>query len=166
MNDLIAIDESGEVCFRVDPDPLVARSQILALKDKLLSLPASDQADFPVEHTLVDGMYMRRLFIAKGRLLIGKIHLKSCINFVEKGDISVMTETGSKRVQAGFALVSPAGIMKVGFAHEDTMFINVFRTDETDLDKIEAEIATEDYADLIGIAIKPALQLDYKVLPA
>lgn len=154
MNDLIVRSESGEVCFQPDPDPLVARAQIRALTEKLLALPSSDQADFPVEHVLVDGMYMRRLFIAKDRLLVGKIHLKECINFVEKGDISVMTETGSKRVQAGFTLVSPAGIQKVGYAHEDTIFINVFRTDETDIEKIEAEIATENYDALTGITLE------------
>jgi hypothetical protein len=151
VNELITVSDTGDVAFNVDPDPLVARAQIRALTEKLLALPASDQADFPVEHVLVDGMYMRKLFIAKGRLLVGKIHLKECINFVEKGDISVMTETGSARVKAGFNLVSPAGIQKVGYAHEDTIFINVFRTDETDIDKIEAEIATEDYDALVAI---------------
>lgn len=151
MNDLITLSETGEVAFDVDPDPMVARSQIRALTERLLALPSEEQADFPVEHVLVDGMYMRKLFIAKGRLLIGKIHLKECINFVAKGDISVATESGSARVQAGFNLVSPAGLQKVGYAHEDTIFINVFRTDETDIDKIEAEIATEDYDALIAI---------------
>lgn len=154
MNELIVKDESGEICFQPDPDPVVARAQITELKDRLFALPESEHTEMPVEHVLLDGMYMRKLFIPKDTILVGKIHLKSCFNFVEKGDISVMTETGSKRVQAGFTLVSPAGIQKVGYAHEDTIFINVFRTDETDIDKIEAEIATEDYADLVGITIE------------
>jgi len=43
--------------------------------------------------------------------------------------------------------VSAPGIQKVGYAHEDTVFINVFRTDETEIEKIEAEIATTEYAE-------------------
>jgi hypothetical protein len=160
MNNLISIQESGEVCFHVDPDPMVVRAQIIALKDHMMSIPG-EHLEMPVEHVLLDGMYMRKLFIKKDTLLIGKIHLKGCFNFVEKGDISVMTETGSKRVQAGYTLATPAGIQKVGYAHEDTIFINVFRTDETDIEKIEAEIATEDYAalDALEMSKKEALCL-------
>ena len=154
MNDLIVKDESGEIYFQVDHDPRVVRAQIIALKDRMLALSPNEQTEMPVTHELLDGMYMRKLFIPKDTIVIGKIHLKGCFNFVEKGDISVMTETGAKRVQAGYTLTTPAGIQKVGYAHEDTIFINVFRTDETDIDKIEAEIATEDYAALTGITIE------------
>lgn len=111
-------------------------------------MPPALQDDLAVTHTLIDGVYTRTLFIAKGQLLIGKIHLKECVNIVAKGDISVLTETGAGRFTAGYVATSGAGIQKVGYAHEDTVFINVFRTDETDIEKIEAEIATEDYAAL------------------
>ncbi|MNW18204.1 hypothetical protein D3C71_2176720 [compost metagenome] len=49
------------------------------------------------------------------------------------------------RFQAGHVAVSKPGIQKVGYAHQDTVFINVFRTDETDIEKIEAEVATTEY---------------------
>jgi hypothetical protein len=142
--DLIARDGAGEIVFQIDPDPVVVRAQIMALKDKLLAMPG-DCVDFPVEHIILNGTYTRKLFIAKGQILVGKIHRKACVNIVAKGDISVMTETGWARVRAGFTLTSPAGVCKVGYAHEDTVFINVFRTDETDIEKIEAEIACENY---------------------
>lgn len=146
MNDLIVIDPETDVAvFDVHPDPLVNRARITELANRMLALPDDQKMEFPVEHILLDGMYTRKLFIPKGSLLIGKIHKKSCINIVAAGDISVMTETGSKRVKAGFTLISPAGIQKVGYAHEDTIFINVFRTDETDIEKIEAEIACETF---------------------
>lgn len=148
MNDLITVDPVTDVClFNVDADPLVNRQRITALTQVLLALPDDQKTEFPVEHILLDGMYTRKLFIPKGSILIGKIHKKSCINIVASGDISVMTETGAKRVQAGYTLISPAGIQKVGYAHADTVFINVFRTDETDIEKIEAEIACESFED-------------------
>ena len=154
MNELITVDPDTDVAvFNVDPDPCVNRQRIMALKDFMISM-SSGQIEMPVEHILLDGMYARKLFIPKGTILIGKIHKKSCINIVASGDISVMTESGSKRVKAGYTLVSPAGIQKVGYAHEDTIFINVFRTDETDIEKIENEIACESYDDLIAIENK------------
>ena len=151
---LLITDARGEVAFHVpDRSPAVIRQRIERLKDRLLALPADLQTNYPVTHTLIDGVYTRTLFIAKGQLLVGKIHLKECVNIVAKGDMSVLTETGSGRFQAGHVATSAPGIQKVGYAHEDTVFINVFRTDETDIDKIESEIASEIY---------PALALELK----
>jgi len=140
--------KDGEVVFNVpDKSPAAIRKQIRAWTKNLLDLPAGEQRDFEVVHTLIDGVYTRTLFIPKGSMLVGKIHLKECVNIVAKGDISVLTETGSGRFKAGHVAVSQPGIQKVGYAHEDTVFINVFRTDETDIAKIEAEVATTEYAE-------------------
>lgn len=138
--------KDGEVVFNVpDKSPAAIRAQIRALTNGLLTSP--DKREFDVEHTLIKGVYTRTLFIPKGSLLVGKIHLKECVNIVAKGDISVLTETGSGRFKAGHVATSQPGIQKVGYAHEDTVFINVFRTDETDIEKIEAQIATTEYAE-------------------
>lgn len=145
MNALLVLKD-GEVVFDVpDKSPVAIRAQIRAWTQGLLALPPSEQREFEVNHTLIDGVYTRTLFIPKGSMLVGKIHLKECVNIVAKGDISVLTETGMGRFQAGHVAVSKPGIQKVGYAHEDTVFINVFRTDETDIEKIEAEIATTQY---------------------
>jgi len=138
--------QTGEVSFNYGGTREQMRARILALKDTLIA--AAGSPDYPAEHTFCDGMYIRRLFIPKGTLLIGKIHRKDCINVVERGDVSLLTEFGTSRVQAGATAVSKAGTMKVGYAHEDTIFINVFRTDKTDLAELEAEIACTDFADI------------------
>lgn len=143
-NDVEVFNESAPLAFLASADRLEIRKNILDFKDYLLSL-GSDGTEFPVEHFIADGVYTRKLFIPKGSILIGKIHKKACMNIVAKGDITVMTETGCARIQAGYTVQSPAGIMKVGYAHEDTIFINVFRTDETEIEKIEADIAGESF---------------------
>lgn len=140
---LVTLDPlSGEI---VPPgaDPMQVRRWIMNLTNTLLA--CSEKREMEVKHTFLNGMYMRELFIPKGTLLVGKIHKQPCINVVSKGDISVLTETGSARVKAGFSVVSPAGIQKVGYAHEDTVFLNVFRTDETDPEKIEQAIAWDGF---------------------
>jgi len=141
---LIAIDaETGEIVVP-DREPAAVRTWIMNLTHTMLAMPG-EKREFHVEHTIKDGMYMRKLFIPKGSLIIGKVHKLDCLNIVAQGDISVLTETGSARLRAGFTVASPAGIQKVGYAHEDTIFINVFRTDETDVDRIEDVVAWESY---------------------
>lgn len=144
--DILTVDNTGQILLsHTGEHPLIIRDKILRLKDFLLSLPDEEKREFEVEHFCANGIYTRKLHIPKGSILIGKIHLTECVNIVAQGDISICTETGSARVKAGYTVVSPAGIMKVGYAHEDTIFINVFRTDETEIDKIEAEIACDSY---------------------
>jgi len=160
MSELVAVDDDGEFSLvHSGEDPLVIRAKIMQLKDELMALPG-EHIELPVEHEFAAGMYMRKLFIKKGTFLIGKIHRKECINIVAQGDISVLTETGSKRVKAGFTVVSPAGIQKVGYAHEDTIFINVFLTNETDIEKIEDDVSCESYEALeIGNLITEGVTL-------
>jgi len=148
MCDMVASDgmivamldrETGE--FRLaDMSPKTVRAYIQTLASVLMR---GETKELEVKHTFLDGMYMRELFIPKGTVLIGKVHKLACINLVTQGDISILTETGSARVKAGFSIVSPSGLQKVGYAHEDTVFVNVFRTDETDPEKIEKAIALE-----------------------
>ena len=161
MNEVAApifVITDGVVGFNVpDRSPSAIRKQITGLKNQLLSLADEDKAEFDVQHTLIDGVYTRSLYIPKGSVLVGKIHLKECVNIVSKGDISVLTEHGAGRLRAGDIAISKPGIQKLGYAHEDTIFVNVFRTDETDIAKIEAEIATEDEKFLVALE-------DYKVL--
>jgi len=147
---LFCLNAEGSVSFNVpDKSPEVIRARIKDLAKKMLELP--EQTELPAEHMLIDGVYTRTLRIPKGTVLIGKIHLKECVNIVAKGDISILTETGAGRIQAGHVAVSGPGIQKLGYAHEDTVFINVFRTDETDIEKIENEIATADEAVIKGL---------------
>ncbi len=124
-------------------DRLETRANIAALKDHILASGANVELRFT--ESLVDGLYTRTVFIPKGATVVGKIHRKPCVNIVASGDISIMTESGALRVQAGYTITSPAGIQKVGYAHEDTIFINVFRTDETDIALIEADLIAESF---------------------
>jgi hypothetical protein len=137
---------NGEVTFNVpDRSPAAIKRQIGDLVRDLMARP--DKREFDVKHTLIDGVYTRTLFIPKGSLLVGQIHLKECVNIIAKGDISILTETGLGRFQAGHVAVSGPGIQKVGYAHEDTVFVNVFRTDKTDIEEIESEIARASVAE-------------------
>lgn len=142
---LLTTDPGTGLIVMPSTDRLEVRAWLMDLTNHLLALPVEDKREFEVKHTFLNGMYMRELFIPKGSLLVGKVHKMPCINIVSSGDISVLTEFGSARIKAGYSNTSPAGIQKLGIANEDTVFINIFRTDETDVSKIEDVIAYPSY---------------------
>jgi len=58
-------------------------------------------------------------------------------------------ESGIKRVRAPFTVVSPAGTRRVAYAHEDTIWMTVHGTHETDLDKIEDHFIAQTYGEYL-----------------
>lgn len=124
------------------------RGEIARLQSCMLQ---QQNIELTVDHEFLNGMYQRKLFIPKGTMLIGKIHKVPCLNIVAAGDIDILTEFGFRRVRAGFTGISPAGIQKLGYAHEDTVFINVFRTDTVDLEALEEELVSDSHDLLIDM---------------
>lgn len=126
------------------------RALAMALRrERMTALVASlmahgDRSPPPVRHTLCNGMYMRELFIPQGMVLAGKVHKVPCLNICASGDIEIASEHGLMRAGAGFTAVSPPLGQKLGYAYADTVWINVFRTDLTDLAAIEREIYMDD----------------------
>lgn len=110
---------------------------IQAFEKELIKLP---QCEFETRHHFADGIYSRELVIPEGCVLTGKIHKTEHMNFLIKGEITVWTEEGMKRLKAPAILVSKPGTKRVGYAHEETIWVTVHGTHETDLEKLEAEL--------------------------
>ncbi len=123
----------------------------LAIQHNLMvdALEAGIRADLsPVDIPKVDyfskGVYAREITIPAGTVLTGKIHKFQNLNIMSKGDMSVLMEDGTvKRVQAPFTIVSPPGTRRAAFAHSETVWTTIHGTDETDVDKIEAEFIAQ-----------------------
>lgn len=119
----------------------------LSLPDKLLSafsdmLAMSEhQLHLPVKEMVVDGMYVREVVIPKGTFLVGRIHRQASVNICSQGMMDIVSDTGCFTVKGPFTAISSPGVFKLGYAHEDTIWTNVFRTDETDLSKVDNLIA-------------------------
>jgi hypothetical protein len=133
-----------------DPD---IRGKIMRLEETMMNLPESMKDDLPVEHLFSQGVYARTITIPKGCLLIGMIHKHKNLNIISKGDISVLTEDGVVRVQAGARIVSPPGVKRVGFTHEDTIWTTIHGTYEINLEEIEREFIVKEFSELVDIDI-------------
>lgn len=120
------------------------RSKVIAWEK--LALERS-QVELAVQHYFSEGVYARELFIPKGIILTGHIHKYENLNIMTKGKIEILIDGEMKIVEAPFVIVSPPGTKRVARTLEDTIWITVHGTFETNLEKIEQQfIATSEEA--------------------
>lgn len=110
--------------------------QIRVLEAAIGELPPAELVE---THHFAEGIYGRELFIPAGTVLTGKVHRFATLNILAQGDISVTTPEGVKRIQAPAVFVSPPGCKKVGFAHTDSVWINVHPSRIQDLAALESK---------------------------
>jgi quercetin dioxygenase-like cupin family protein len=120
----------------------IAQNNLVSLENAILSLP---QVSFMVEHFNIPGVYVRALHIPKDHVLTGCVHNHECINIVAKGDITVSDGDKETRLKAGSISISPPGTKRAGFAHDDTLFVTIHRTDLTDIEAIENELVSKSF---------------------
>lgn len=134
-----------------DLTPAVSENELARLRGEILKLETcmkqmpEHQIEIAPKHYFAEGLYAREVLIPKGCVATGKIHLFEHINIVSKGDVSVMTDDGIKRIQAPATIISRPGTKRVAWAHEDTVWTTIHATAETDAEKIEAALVVESY---------------------
>ena len=95
------------------------------------------QIELTVKHDFSLGIYARTLYIPKGTVVVGKLHKYPQLNILAKGELSVSVENEIRRIDAVKIISSPAGTKRVAYAHEDSIWITIHHTFETDLEEIE-----------------------------
>jgi len=102
----------------------------------------------PTHHDFFDGMYMREIFMPKGTLVVSKIHKTNHPYFVMTGKCKVLTENGVETITAPYVGGTVAGTQRILYMLEDTNWLTVHATEETDLEKIEEQIIAKTVNDL------------------
>lgn len=126
------------------------RRNVLAIEETIKQLP---QIDPPLEHGFAPGVYARKMFIKAGVALTGKIHKYAHWNVLLRGRIVIITETGTKEMVAPAMFVSPPGTKRAGYALEDTEWVTIHPTNETDIETIEKQIAVDTYEELAALSV-------------
>jgi hypothetical protein len=149
------IPEETQACHVIDQQSGAIEPSVFdvvegdTMREKVLRLEAvlSQYPQLPEQltHHFSGGIYARELFIPKDAVIVGKIHRFAHLNFLMKGDISVLTEHGVKRLKAPAVIASAPGIKRAGYAHEDTVWITVHATAETDVNKIEDQVVCKSF---------------------
>lgn len=120
----------------------VSVQDLFALEDAVLGSSLSigqSGIDEITRHHFADGVYIREMFIPAGVLLTGAIHRTQHLSVMCRGDISILSVAGLKRFSGETVMVPTVpGVKRVGFAHADTVWIDVHPNpdNERDLQKL------------------------------
>lgn len=112
-------------------------------QEEMKKLP---QVNIEAKHVFVNGMCTRTIMIPKGTTLIGAIHLTDHVNIM-CGDITIYSEMGQHRLTGYHVIPSESGTKRMGFAHEDTCWTTILKTDLTSAQEVEKLLTAEDYND-------------------
>ena len=99
-----------------------------------------DLIDVPVQHHFAPGVYMRQMNAKGGTLVVSKMHRTEHMNILLKGSLTIATENGIELMVAPCVLKSMPGTKRIGYFHEDSSWITVHPTEETDLSEIEKQV--------------------------
>ena len=117
------------------------RAYINVVRDVQKQLSESEGViDVPILHHFAPGVYMRQMDAAAGTLVVSKMHRTEHMNILLKGSLTVATEDGIQLMTAPCVLKSIPGTKRIGYFHEDSSWITVHPTEETDLEKIEQQV--------------------------
>ena len=122
----------------------------LKVEEVIGKLPGATFGDdcTPLEHFFGDGLYIRKMTAPKGMFNVSKLHKTTHPFFILTGDVSILTEKGPIRIRGPFFGMTRAGTKRVVYFHEETVWLTVHATKETDLKKIEDEHIAKTYEQL------------------
>lgn len=134
-----------------DIEDFANKLDISLIKDALANVDKKDIVECPVNHHFSDGVYTRETFMPKGTFALGKKHRFKTINIIAKGKLSIYNGENSPilHVEAPYTFVSDAGVQKMAYFHEDTVWLNCHPTSSTDLEEIESIFIDSDTKDIL-----------------
>lgn len=125
-------------------------NKLFEFESALSQMPGAKFGDdcTPLKHTFTDGLYIREMRAPKGMLNVSKLHKTTHPYFILEGCASIFTEEGTVIIKAPYWGITEAGTKRIVYFHEDTIWITVHATKETDLKKIEDELIAKNYEEL------------------
>lgn len=97
---------------------------------------AAPQIDCPVQHHFGPGLYMREAFLPAGTYIMGHAHKHESMNIMLKGKMAVIVDGEAKVIEGPCIFTAQPG-RKLAYIIEDTVFLNAYATNETDVDALE-----------------------------
>ncbi|HUT47228.1 MAG TPA: hypothetical protein VMX36_13160 [Sedimentisphaerales bacterium] len=126
------------------------RARMLGFESAISQQPGAKFGDDagPLSHFFADGLYIRQYTGLKNTIAVSKLHKTNHPYFVLEGCASIITEEGPVRIEAPHWGITKAGTKRILYFHEETIWITVHATEETDLEKIEDVVIAKTYDDL------------------
>jgi len=123
------------------------RSAINALGQEMAKI-----ADYggTYDHSVVNGMYRRTIFMKKGSLIASKIHTEHNFSFIMKGRARIISEDGDVILTAPAMFITEPGTQRILAIEEDMVFVTMHPnpTNSTDFDALEDRLSVVTYEEL------------------
>lgn len=134
------------LAIKVSDSPLAEvpswKEKVSFLVEKMGAMP---QVACPLKHHFAPHVYIREISMPAGSIIIGKIHKTEHFNIIQKGCVTLIGEDGTHTtLKAPLTFISHAGVQKVLYIHEDTIWSTVHITENVDLESLEAELIEPD----------------------
>lgn len=131
-NDLISIADGKNIVAGTKENPIVNNNE-----------------QIPINHFFMDGVYVRKMTMFTGYIVIGAIHKHKHMCFLLKGHLSVASSSGVKEYIAPCYIISEPGEKRILYAHEDSEWYNTHKnvSNTKDVNKLEKEIVAVSYSD-------------------
>jgi len=109
----------------------------------------------PIRNFFMDNVYIRQIFLFKGTLSIGAIYKHKHMIFLLHGHVTIANEKGVKDYTAPCHIISTPGDKRVVYAHETTVWYNIFpnvknKKDVRELEKDIACVSYEEYENYVN----------------
>lgn len=126
---------SDLLLFTSDNKPLNLEQGIAALEKEVMSL---EQVPCPVIHRFGPGTYIREVKLPAGALAVGHEQRFEHTNVFLQGRVTMLNEDHTTtELCAPMIFVGKPG-RKIGYIHEDVVWLNIYATEEQDVEKLEA----------------------------
>ena len=143
--------ENSTAAKHKDLTPEEGRGLLCRAEVAIAELPNAMFDDcFPLKHSFADDIYIREIYIPKGHIIATKLFRQAHATFLTEGECSIMTETGTMRINAPFQMITPAGTKRVMYTHTDIKWTTVHGnpTNTQDLKEIEKFVISPSYEEL------------------
>lgn len=137
--------------------PEELKKKDLSISDIEKIMLEETQVIIPVKHSFSKGIYAREICIKQGTILIGHKHKEPCMNILAQGVMVLkrdMEDEGTL-IKAPYTFHTEPGSQKMAICLEDAVFINIFKTEETDLEKLDELLIQKSQAYLDHETRKP-----------
>ena len=95
-----------------------------------------EQLELETIHHFAPGVYARELRVPAGSVITGKVHRTEHLNICAVGHLTVVNGDDKKDIKGPYIFTSPPGTKRAAVVHEDTVWITIHATEETDVEKV------------------------------
>jgi hypothetical protein len=124
----------------------IADGEVVIAGDK--NNPIVNNSDkIPINHFFMDGVYIRKMTMYKGYVVIGAIHKHKHMCFLLEGHLSVASSSGVKEYVAPCYIISEPGEKRILYSHEDSCWYNTHKNPDNteDIRELEKQIVALSY---------------------